>query len=96
MANRCPPANRNRASVGADSLAYVSLSELVAATQVPAAKLCSACFTGEYPLELPEPEQLGKHLLEGLEAGPRERGIDVDGLAAVTSGGGAADALARP
>jgi amidophosphoribosyltransferase len=85
-----------RASVGADSLAYVSLSELVAATQVPAAKLCSACFTGEYPLELPEPEQLGKHLLEGLEAVPRERGIDVDGLATVTSGGGAADALARP
>jgi amidophosphoribosyltransferase len=26
--------------------------------------LCQACFTGEYPIPLPEASQLGKHLLE--------------------------------
>ena len=26
--------------------------------------LCRACFDGVYPIELPEPEHLGKHLLE--------------------------------
>ncbi|MBA3232348.1 MAG: amidophosphoribosyltransferase [Propionibacteriales bacterium] len=52
------------ASIGADSLAYVSLEGLVAASEQPADRLCRACFDGVYPVELPEPEQLGKHLLE--------------------------------
>ncbi len=53
------------ASVGADSLAYISLDGLYAATTIPQEKLCSACFTGQYPVELPDPEFLGKHVLEG-------------------------------
>ncbi|HVE24982.1 MAG TPA: amidophosphoribosyltransferase, partial [Sporichthya sp.] len=52
------------ASVGADSLAYISLEGLYGATTVPKERLCSACFTGEYPVELPDPELLGKHVLE--------------------------------
>ena len=27
-------------------------------------KLCAACFTGSYPIELPDERLLGKHLLE--------------------------------
>ena len=85
-------------SVGADSLAYITLDELVEATTIPADRLCSACFTGEYPVALPDPDALGKHLLEGYERGSTstEVGADVDGLASLTTAGGAADALRHP
>ena len=53
-----------RASIGADSLGFISLEGLVAATEQPMDNLCRACFDGVYPVELPEPELLGKHLLE--------------------------------
>jgi amidophosphoribosyltransferase len=53
-----------RDSIGADSLGYVSLSELTAATTIPAERLCRACFDGKYPVPLPEPQRLGKDLLE--------------------------------
>ena len=61
-------------SIGADSLGYVSLDGLVAASTVPKDDLCRACFDGVYPVDLPEPELLGKHLLE-LDAvdAPRRR-----------------------
>jgi amidophosphoribosyltransferase len=51
-------------SIGADSLAYISLDGLYGATTVAPERLCSACFTGQYPVELPDPEFLGKHVLE--------------------------------
>ncbi len=70
-------------SIGADSLGYVSLDGLIAATTVPKDKLCRACFDGIYPVELPDPEHLGKHLLE-------ERRVTTPASA------GAGDALARP
>ena len=53
-----------RASIDADSLAYISLEGLVAATEQPVENLCRACFDGVYPVELPEPELRGKDLLE--------------------------------
>ncbi len=53
-----------RRSIGADSLAYVDLDELVSATNVPKSQLCRACFDGVYPVKLPPETQLGKHLLE--------------------------------
>jgi len=56
-----------RRAIGADSLAYVSLAGLVAASEQPASRLCSACFTGEYPIALPAENVLGKHLLEGVQ-----------------------------
>ena len=77
-------------SIGADSLGYISLEQLVEATSVPEDDLCRACFDGVYPVKLPEPEHLGKHL---LEMGPL---LDADGLEASLAGGGAADALGRP
>ncbi|MGH6654379.1 MAG: amidophosphoribosyltransferase [Actinocrinis sp.] len=52
------------ASLGADSLGYISLDGMIEATTIPADRLCRACFDGVYPVALPDPEQLGKHLLE--------------------------------
>jgi amidophosphoribosyltransferase len=54
-----------RASIGADSLGYVSLDGLISASEQPRTRLCSACFDGEYPIPLPE--VVGKHVLEGIE-----------------------------
>jgi amidophosphoribosyltransferase len=51
------------AAIGADSLGYVSLDGLVAATEQPAGSLCRACFDGEYPLPVAEHER-GKDVLE--------------------------------
>ncbi|HEY5185018.1 MAG TPA: amidophosphoribosyltransferase [Actinomycetes bacterium] len=82
-----------RQSIGADSLSYISLEELVDATTVPADRLCRACFDGTYPVPLPEPEHLGKHLLEAFEQAVP---TDADGLPTLVAGGGASDALTRP
>ncbi|MGH3447424.1 MAG: amidophosphoribosyltransferase [Nocardioidaceae bacterium] len=79
-------------SIGADSLSYASLDEVVAASQVPKFNLCRACYDGIYPVELPEPRLLGKHL---LEVEPDEA-LGVDGLQTAVGGSGATDALTRP
>ncbi len=52
------------ASVGADSLGFISLEGMVEATGQTSDGLCQACFTGEYPIDLPDESLLGKHLLE--------------------------------
>src|SRR5262245_35297114 len=52
------------ASIGADSLGYISLEGMIEATGQPAERLCQACFTGKYPISLPDESLLGKHLLE--------------------------------
>jgi amidophosphoribosyltransferase len=49
-----------RRTIGADTLGYVSLDGLIGATEQPASRLCTACFSGEYPIPLP------------LDAGPRK------------------------
>ncbi|WP_181407602.1 amidophosphoribosyltransferase [Nocardioides sambongensis] len=51
-------------SVGADSLGYISLEGMIEATGQPADALCAACFTGDYPVPLPDESLLGKNLLE--------------------------------
>jgi amidophosphoribosyltransferase len=51
-----------RRYVGADSLGYLSLQGMVAATGQPTDSLCRACFDGEYPIRVPE--HAGKFLLE--------------------------------
>jgi amidophosphoribosyltransferase len=56
-----------RRSIGADSLGYVSLDGLIAATQVSSDRLCSACFTGQYPIRIPEDMSEGKLRLEITE-----------------------------
>jgi len=53
-----------RAFIGADSLAYLALDDLVASTGCPADEFCRACFDGEYPIEVPESVRRGKLSLE--------------------------------
>jgi amidophosphoribosyltransferase len=53
------------ASIGADSLGYVSLAGLIEATTLPESRLCRACFDGQYPVPVEEDDQ-GKHVLDGL------------------------------
>src|SRR5580693_8703057 len=56
------------ASIGADSLGYVSLAGLTEATRTPASRLCRACFDGQYPVPVAEDDR-GKHVLDGLGVG---------------------------
>jgi amidophosphoribosyltransferase len=59
-----------RDHIGADSMAYVSLEGLVAATNQPSDRLCKACFTGSYPVALPDPGHRGKEMLESGSLSP--------------------------
>ena len=52
-------------AIGADSLGFVSLAALTAATHVPAGELCRACFDGCYPVPLPPALRAGLGLTEG-------------------------------
>ena len=56
-----------RRSIGADSLGYVSLEGLIEATEIAENKLCSACFTGTYPIAIPADLSEGKSRLEITE-----------------------------
>lgn len=78
-----------RTAIGADSLGYVSLDGLIAATEQPKSRLCRACFDGEYPIELPADDLIGKHVLEGIERG-------IERVRPLTTSPGGSDALRRP
>jgi amidophosphoribosyltransferase len=79
-----------RRSIGADSLGYVSLEGLVAASEQPRTRLCRACFDGTYPIPLPD--IVGKHVLEGIE-----RAVNAGGRAPEHAPSySAEDALTRP
>ncbi|MBD1538683.1 amidophosphoribosyltransferase [Arthrobacter sp. S13_S34] len=56
-------------AIGADSLAYISEDGMIGATRQPRERLCTACFTGKYPIELPGSDKLGKNLLERTDLG---------------------------
>ncbi|HZB33447.1 MAG TPA: amidophosphoribosyltransferase [Streptosporangiaceae bacterium] len=58
-----------RASLGADTLGYISLDELIAATRQNKDRLCRACFDGEYPIPVEESAR-GKYLLEAAAKTP--------------------------
>jgi amidophosphoribosyltransferase len=51
-----------RAHIGADSLGYLTIEATVEATRMSNGSLCTACFTGQYPGEVPL--QLDKFALE--------------------------------
>lgn len=82
-----------RASLGADSLAYVSLEGLVAATGQDAGRLCTACFTGSYPIEVSEQRLLDSPRLDVL---PEPALVSSAARAADLPTQGASDALSRP
>ena len=56
-----------RTFVGADSLAYLDIKALKAAVGAPEAGFCSACLTGDYPVDVPA--DLAKGVLEGARTG---------------------------
>ena len=77
-----------RRSIGADTLGYISLDGLIAASEQPRSRLCMACFDGDYPIPLPEEARLGKHLLEDLVRAPeRTPAVDVSGAASRSTPG---------
>jgi amidophosphoribosyltransferase len=81
------------ASLGADTLGYLSEEAMIAATEQPAAQLCTACFSGRYPIPLPPDERLGKHLLEQSQL---PLGAPEDGLLSLLPGAGGSSALEQP
>ncbi len=51
---------------GADSLAYISMDNLIEAVGQPKQVFCRACFDGEYPIRVPQDIQLTKLMLEEI------------------------------
>ena len=47
-----------------DSLAYLSHDTMLQATQIDTSHFCTACFTGEYPIEIPDKLKRSKLMLE--------------------------------
>lgn len=52
------------AQIGVDSLAYLSWEGMLTATQEDPNSFCSACFTGDYPIPLPDRLKRSKLILE--------------------------------
>jgi amidophosphoribosyltransferase len=50
--------------IGVDTLAYLSWSGMLEATQENTDHFCSACFTGDYPVTIPEDVRRSKLMLE--------------------------------
>lgn len=51
-------------SIGADSLVFISLEDMVKATRLPKNEFCLACFNGEYPYEMDKKSKKAKEILE--------------------------------
>jgi amidophosphoribosyltransferase len=51
-------------AIGADSLGYLSEEGMILSTEQPKERLCTACFTGRYPIPIPDAHLIGKNLLE--------------------------------
>jgi len=56
-----------RANIEADSLGYISLAGMIAATTIPAERLCAGCFTGTYPAPVPRAAGFTQPTLADLE-----------------------------
>ncbi|MEL6603555.1 MAG: amidophosphoribosyltransferase [Cyanobacteria bacterium J06614_10] len=54
--------------LGADSLAYLSWEGMLEATGVAVNSFCSACFTGDYPIDIPMQVKRTKLMLEKVPA----------------------------
>ena len=52
------------AQIGVDSLAFLSWEGMLEATQTNPDSFCSACFTGDYPIPIPESIKRSKLMLE--------------------------------
>jgi amidophosphoribosyltransferase len=55
------------ARIGVDTLAYLSWEGMLEATQENTNSFCSACFTGDYPVTIPENVKRSKLMLEKIK-----------------------------
>ncbi|MEO0456510.1 MAG: phosphoribosyltransferase family protein, partial [Cyanobacteria bacterium P01_A01_bin.114] len=60
------------AQIEVDSLAYLSWEGMLQATGEAMDSFCSACFTGDYPVAIPEQFKRSKLMLERTPVGARE------------------------
>jgi amidophosphoribosyltransferase len=66
--------------IEADSLRYLSLEGMVAATEIPGDEFCTACFSSRYPIEIPALELRRKNVLEdSLDVTRAESGRRAEG-----------------
>lgn len=80
------------AALGADSLGYISLEGMIEATEQPASKLCAACFTGSYPVQIDDHAPADAlRLQDELPLGAPE-----DGLTSIAVAAGGSGALLHP
>ncbi len=69
-------ASRPSATASAPTRSATSRSRrMIAATEQPASRLCTACFDGKYPIELPGETALGKNVIEHMLATAARTGI---------------------
>ncbi len=54
--------------IGVDTLAYLSWEGMLKATHQDPTSFCSACFTGNYPIDIPDPFKRSKLKFEGNAA----------------------------
>lgn len=54
--------------IGVDSLAYLSWEGMLETTLQEPDSFCSACFTGQYPVSIPEPFKRSKLKFEAKQA----------------------------
>lgn len=52
------------AQIEVDSLAYLSWEGMLIATGEDPSRFCSACFTGDYPIQIPDPVKRSKLIME--------------------------------
>jgi amidophosphoribosyltransferase len=55
--------------IGVDSLCYLSWDGMLESTLQPTENFCSACFTGDYPIEIPSSIRRSKLILEAASVG---------------------------
>ena len=58
------PVEEIRKCIGADGLHYLSLEGLLGIFGSPRNLFCTACFDGDYPIDIPRTEKVGKFILE--------------------------------
>lgn len=86
------------ASLGADTLGYISLEGMIEATTLDSSRLCAACFTGEYPIpgDYPIPGASGDKRSTTPSTTNPVIGAPADGLSSLTGGAGGEGALKHP
>jgi len=82
-------------SIDADSLGYLSIDGMIAASRQAESKLCTACFTGDYPIGLPQ-DRSGNRRLESVTGQDPLFNNDTNSAPSLATSPGGTDALERP